>query len=90
MNNHDRGEKRECPNCGAKFYDLGRKTLDCPKCRTKISIDSLNKESVLSKRTIKNNIEVEQNEAENNDIIETFDDALEESEENTSTIVNID
>lgn len=26
------GEKRECAGCGARFYDLGRVPIVCPKC----------------------------------------------------------
>jgi uncharacterized protein (TIGR02300 family) len=26
--------KRQCTNCGAKFYDLGRDPIVCPKCGT--------------------------------------------------------
>jgi len=28
------GEKRECPECGARFYDLKRTPIVCPKCDT--------------------------------------------------------
>ena len=28
----DRGAKRRCSECGAAFYDLGRKPIVCPKC----------------------------------------------------------
>jgi uncharacterized protein (TIGR02300 family) len=28
------GEKQVCPNCTAKFYDLGRRPASCPKCAT--------------------------------------------------------
>jgi len=28
------GEKRECPECGARFYDLKRSPAVCPKCET--------------------------------------------------------
>ena len=28
------GEKRICQSCDAPFYDLGRKNIECPKCRT--------------------------------------------------------
>ena len=28
------GEKRICGNCGAKFYDLQRDPIVCPKCST--------------------------------------------------------
>jgi uncharacterized protein (TIGR02300 family) len=26
------GTKRGCPNCGARFYDLRRSPIECPKC----------------------------------------------------------
>lgn len=26
------GMKRSCPNCGARFYDLGKMPVECPKC----------------------------------------------------------
>jgi uncharacterized protein (TIGR02300 family) len=28
------GSKQVCPNCQAKFYDLGRRPAVCPKCST--------------------------------------------------------
>ncbi|HRJ64077.1 TIGR02300 family protein [Brevundimonas sp. UBA2416] len=28
------GQKQVCPNCQAKFYDLGRRPAHCPKCST--------------------------------------------------------
>ena len=28
------GMKRQCQNCGAKFFDLGRDPIVCPKCGT--------------------------------------------------------
>jgi uncharacterized protein (TIGR02300 family) len=28
------GAKRECRSCGARFYDLHRDTIVCPKCGT--------------------------------------------------------
>jgi len=28
------GIKRQCANCGAKFYDLGKSPIICPKCGT--------------------------------------------------------
>lgn len=27
------GTKRVCPSCGARFYDLLRRPIECPKCR---------------------------------------------------------
>jgi uncharacterized protein (TIGR02300 family) len=29
-----RGTKRICPNCGSKFYDLGRNPIVCPVCHS--------------------------------------------------------
>ncbi|MDX1500950.1 MAG: FYDLN acid domain-containing protein [Thermoanaerobaculia bacterium] len=26
------GEKHECPNCGTRFYDLGKPRPICPRC----------------------------------------------------------
>jgi hypothetical protein len=28
------GTKRQCESCGAKFYDLNRNPIECPKCDT--------------------------------------------------------
>lgn len=30
----DRGTKRQCSNCGTKFYDLNRDPVLCPNCGT--------------------------------------------------------
>jgi uncharacterized protein (TIGR02300 family) len=32
------GTKRLCTNCGAKFYDLSKSPIVCPKCDTTIEI----------------------------------------------------
>ena len=34
MANPELGTKQVCPNCQAKFYDLGRRPATCPKCGT--------------------------------------------------------
>lgn len=34
MANPELGQKQLCPNCQAKFYDLGRRPAHCPKCAT--------------------------------------------------------
>jgi uncharacterized protein (TIGR02300 family) len=31
------GIKRQCASCGAKFYDLMKKPIACPKCSTVLS-----------------------------------------------------
>jgi len=30
------GIKQSCESCGARFYDLGRKPIVCPKCDTEL------------------------------------------------------
>lgn len=32
MAKNDLGTKRQCQSCGAKFYDLGKDPIVCPKC----------------------------------------------------------
>lgn len=32
MNKPELGVKRDCPSCGARFYDLNREPAHCPKC----------------------------------------------------------
>ncbi len=34
MANPELGAKQICPNCQAKFYDLGKRPATCPKCGT--------------------------------------------------------
>ena len=34
MANPELGAKQICPNCQAKFYDLGKRPAHCPKCDT--------------------------------------------------------
>lgn len=36
------GTKRLCPHCGAKFYDLGKSPIICPKCGSEVEIAPLN------------------------------------------------
>ncbi|WP_339831641.1 TIGR02300 family protein [uncultured Parvibaculum sp.] len=33
MSKPELGTKRECPSCGAKFYDLNKNPVVCPKCK---------------------------------------------------------
>lgn len=32
MNKPELGVKRDCPQCGARFYDLNKEPAHCPKC----------------------------------------------------------
>ena len=33
MSKPELGTKRDCPSCGAKFYDLNKNPVVCPKCK---------------------------------------------------------
>ena len=35
------GTKRQCGNCGAKFYDLSKDPIVCPKCHTVLQLTTL-------------------------------------------------
>lgn len=39
MANPELGTKQICPNCQAKFYDLGRRPARCPKCASEFDPD---------------------------------------------------
>ena len=91
MNNSIKGEKHHCSNCGAKFFDLNKKPIICPKCNTEV-IDK----SVVKTKPIISNPKIEKSIINNNEDIHAIEDEdienddLEEDEDDTSTIVNID
>ena len=37
----DLGTKRVCPTCAARFYDLQKRPIECPKCQTSFEPESL-------------------------------------------------
>lgn len=39
MANPELGQKQVCPNCQAKFYDLGKRPAHCPKCDNEFDPD---------------------------------------------------
>ena len=92
MNNSIKGEKHHCSNCGAKFFDLNKKPIFCPKCNTEV-LDKLNIRSKAVITDPKTNEPIVDNSAtENLELIEEDidNDKLEEDDDDTSTIVNID
>ena len=40
----DLGTKRVCPSCGARFYDLSKRPIECPKCSFAFEPESLYKQ----------------------------------------------
>ena len=95
MNNSIKGEKHHCSNCGAKFFDLNKKPIICPKCNTELVYKSALKtkpvisdpkidKTILDKPITKNTNINDFEDIENDDIEEE-----EEGEDDTSSIVNI-
>ncbi len=41
MSKADLGVKRDCPNCGARFYDLKLEPAHCPKCDHEFTPEAL-------------------------------------------------
>jgi uncharacterized protein (TIGR02300 family) len=46
------GAKQICPNCQAKFYDLGRRPAVCPKCGTSFDPEEAVKNRRIRARTV--------------------------------------
>ncbi|HEY3778509.1 MAG TPA: TIGR02300 family protein [Rhizomicrobium sp.] len=40
----DLGTKRVCPSCNARFYDLQKRPIECPKCAVSFEPESLYKQ----------------------------------------------
>src|SRR5277367_4047368 len=40
----DLGTKRICPSCTARFYDLSKRPIECPKCATTFEPEALYKQ----------------------------------------------
>lgn len=43
------GQKRTCPKCDARFYDLNKNPIICPSCGASFGIDDFNKNSLAGK-----------------------------------------
>ncbi len=52
MANPELGAKQICPNCQAKFYDLGRRPATCPKCGTQFDPEEAVKTRRIRARSV--------------------------------------
>jgi uncharacterized protein (TIGR02300 family) len=50
--NPELGTKQICPNCQAKFYDLGRRPAHCPKCDTEFDPEEVVRTRRVRSRTV--------------------------------------
>ena len=60
------GEKRVCGNCGAKFYDLNKDPITCPKCGTVFEVVAAEKPAPA--RESKKPVEPEEKEDEKDEV----------------------
>ena len=61
------GEKRVCGNCSAKFYDLNRDPIVCPKCGTVFEVAAAEKPA--PERESKKPVEQAENEDDKDDVV---------------------
>ena len=52
MANPELGAKQICPNCQAKFYDLGRRPAHCPKCGSDFDPEEVVRTRRVRSRTV--------------------------------------
>ena len=76
MANPELGTKQICPNCQAKFYDLGKRPAHCPKCASEFDPD----EAVRNRRVRARTIVPEPDEAEDQVVAKETDEDEEEDE----------
>lgn len=88
----DLGIKRVCPSCGARFYDLQKRPIECPKCAYSFEPESLYKqrrprqpEPVVAE-PVRPAPEVEEEEEELEDENEEVASEAEEEEEARETV----
>ncbi len=79
MANPELGTKQICPNCQAKFYDLGKRPAHCPKCAHDFDPD----EAVRNRRVRARSIVPEAEEAEDQVVAKETDE--DEDEEDAVT-----
>ena len=63
------GSKRLCASCGAKFYDLNKTPIACPKCGTPFEVVPVTTRPRPDKRAASREPEVEAEEAQGAELI---------------------
>jgi uncharacterized protein (TIGR02300 family) len=53
------GNKRQCQSCGAKFFDLNRDPIVCPKCGTTFQLTAVSSRSVARAAPVDDDAEPE-------------------------------
>ena len=69
MTKPELGSKRLCASCGAKFYDLNKTPIGCPKCGTPFEVVPATTRPRPDKRAASREPEVEAEEVEGAELI---------------------
>jgi uncharacterized protein (TIGR02300 family) len=80
--NPELGSKQVCPNCQAKFYDLGKRPAHCPKCDHEFDPD----EAVRNRRVRARSVVPEPEEAEEREDQVKGDTEAEDEEEEEEVV----
>ena len=84
------GTKRQCPNCGARFYDLNKKPAECPKCETVFEPEVIlkprkpraaEKAKEVARPAVAAEAETEDEEVDDEDADESEDEDVEDAED---------
>ena len=75
----DLGTKRVCPECEAKFYDLGKNPATCPMCQHSFDPSELEETAILPVGQLKPQANMEDDEDENETVEVDEDDIDEEA-----------
>jgi uncharacterized protein (TIGR02300 family) len=93
------GTKRLCTSCGARFYDLNRQPIACPKCQTVLDPDqvvrlkrsrSAVQEEAAKAKVVKPVVVDEEIEVQAEDEIEDVDDDEDDVLEDTADLADDD
>ena len=76
------GTKRICHGCGARFYDLNRDPIICPKCGTEFDPEALLRSRKI-RTSADSKVKVRKQEAPIPEDIETDDDVMGDDDDDT-------
>ena len=86
------GTKRSCPNCAARFYDLKKKPIECPKCGTTFIAEALlpskAEQPVQPQPVAREKVEVEEDDTVDVDTISLEE--VDEGDDETAAVKDVD
>ena len=93
MSKPEWGTKRTCLSCGARFYDFGKTTLECPACGASFDLETIARtrrtrggtRTVEPKAAVAKVVEVEEEE----EVLDEVEDEVEDDEEDDVDEVDV-